>query len=161
MKSAERMWQELGWITAAFLVAQVLYAYFIEHSVSESALQNLPDLLHPSKDKILSTMLFVFLIAWPLAISAAFLAFQNEKSELSLISIPWAIALPFLFHALLVDNKDFEWKGSLPVVTFNILTFYFSHYKPPLFFASVLYGGWAGKQLGQLSMLDRSSKAPS
>ncbi len=159
--SSQRMWKELRVITALFLVAQLLYAYFIEHSIAGEALRELPDLLKPSKQQILRTIFYVFLVSWPLAISAGFIAFQDARSDLNIGIIPFAIVAPFLFQAWLVDNRTVDVSGSTHGLVFSVLTFYFWHYKPPLFIASVLYGIWTGRKLGQLSVRNASKKGSS
>ena len=171
VKTSEQRWRELSWITAAFLVGQLLYAYFIEHSVSENAFGDLPALLKPGKKEILFAMIYVALTSWPLAISAASIGYNYVRSELSIAIIFFAIILPFAFNALFVDSSVGDsWvrtatlngsHTSPPQFIFDILTSYFRNYKPPLFFASILYGFWAGKQVGEISLSSASSKSSS
>jgi hypothetical protein len=166
VKTSRQRWRELSWITAAYLVGQLLYAYFIEHSVSENAFGDLPALLKPGKKEILFAILYVALTSWPLAISAATIGYNYVRSELITAIIFFAIVLPFAFNALVVDSsvgdswaRTSKLSGSYtspPQFIFDILTSYFRSYRLPLFLASISYGFWAGREVGEISL----SRAP-
>lgn len=156
----KRTGKRLMMITAGFQAFQLLYAVFIEKTLPGSQLSKLPQLLISGSENVVPVFLYVFLIAWPLAISAGYLAYRERRSEFKFIEIPWAVAIPFVFHMFFVDKTFFDMRGTPPEVVFHILAFYFIHFKPVIFVASILYGWAAGSYLAERSLVKIDVKTP-